>query len=179
MSTAPWAQSSWQQKQRMHSCKFTSGLPAFIAIALGGQAHEGRYDRAEAVSGTQALGRPFPREVLIEERSEEDARQGIGSGLGEAPPEARAELAEAPLAAFAARFLKGAQGEELAVPEEGPHQEAGGDAAQEVYEYIYGSWLPASPYRLGGDFRFESIDDEIEREDYCEVELYLPIGAKE
>jgi len=48
-----------------------------------------------------------------------------------------------------------------------------------VYEYIYGSWFPASPYRLGGDFRFESIDDEIEREDYCEVELYLPIGAKE
>jgi AraC family transcriptional regulator len=44
-----------------------------------------------------------------------------------------------------------------------------------IYEYIYGSWLPASPYRLGGHFRFESIGDELEREDYCEVELYIPI----
>lgn len=44
-----------------------------------------------------------------------------------------------------------------------------------VYEHIYGAWLPASSYSLAGTFRFESIDDEVEREDYCEVELYIPI----
>jgi AraC family transcriptional regulator len=49
------------------------------------------------------------------------------------------------------------------------------DEYEHIYEYIYGSWLPASPYRLKADYRFESIDDEVEREDYCEVELYIPI----
>jgi AraC family transcriptional regulator len=44
-----------------------------------------------------------------------------------------------------------------------------------VYAHIYGAWLPASRYRIAGDYRFESIDDELEREDYCEVELYIPI----
>jgi AraC family transcriptional regulator len=47
-----------------------------------------------------------------------------------------------------------------------------------VYEHVYGAWLPASRYRPAGDFRFESIDERIAREDYCEVELYIPIEER-
>jgi AraC family transcriptional regulator len=44
-----------------------------------------------------------------------------------------------------------------------------------IYEYIYASWFAKSAYRPGGDFRFESISEAIARDDYCEVDLYIPI----
>jgi AraC family transcriptional regulator len=44
-----------------------------------------------------------------------------------------------------------------------------------IYAFVYSAWLPASAYALRGDFRFESINGDLGREDYCEVDLYIPI----
>ncbi len=44
-----------------------------------------------------------------------------------------------------------------------------------VYEYAFGSWFKESSREPDFGFRFESIDNSIAREDYCEVELYIPI----
>jgi AraC family transcriptional regulator len=45
-----------------------------------------------------------------------------------------------------------------------------------VYGFIYGAWFRKSQYRPEGDFRFENIRLDVAREDYCEVELYIPIA---
>jgi AraC family transcriptional regulator len=41
--------------------------------------------------------------------------------------------------------------------------------------YIYGVWLPSSGYSMAAPYHFERIDEKIARQDYCEVEIYVPV----
>lgn len=43
-----------------------------------------------------------------------------------------------------------------------------------MYRLIY-DWLGTSNYYVADSFHFERIDTDIAKEDYCELELYLPV----
>ncbi|MGI6622410.1 MAG: hypothetical protein GX227_08435 [Clostridiaceae bacterium] len=43
-----------------------------------------------------------------------------------------------------------------------------------MYRLIY-DWLGTSNYYVADSFHFERIDVDIAQEDYCELELYLPV----
>ena len=47
-----------------------------------------------------------------------------------------------------------------------------------MYEYIFKEWLPSSGYTFTGKYQMEFIDSSIARDDYCEIELYIPISEK-
>jgi AraC family transcriptional regulator len=44
-----------------------------------------------------------------------------------------------------------------------------------IYDYIYIDWLGSSGYEVCSCYHFEKIDLSTAREDYCEVELYIPV----
>lgn len=46
-----------------------------------------------------------------------------------------------------------------------------------IYEYIFKTWLPLSGYIFSGLYQMEYIDASIAREDYCEIDIYIPIGS--
>lgn len=46
---------------------------------------------------------------------------------------------------------------------------------QEIWDYI-DEWLATSPYRRSKPFHFESIDNRLSSEHYCEVDLYIPVS---
>lgn len=46
-----------------------------------------------------------------------------------------------------------------------------------TFNYIYGDWFPKSGYRQCGLCHFERIDQRLTREDYCEMEFYIPVEA--
>jgi AraC family transcriptional regulator len=46
-----------------------------------------------------------------------------------------------------------------------------------MYRYIFDEWLPKSPYSLADRYHFERIDNTIGRDDYCELELFIPISS--
>jgi AraC family transcriptional regulator len=45
----------------------------------------------------------------------------------------------------------------------------------DTFKYIYMEWLPKSGYSQSAPYHFEKLDESVSREDYCEVELYIPI----
>ncbi len=45
----------------------------------------------------------------------------------------------------------------------------------ELYNYIFKEWLPESNYEFSYDYHIEYIDESIAREDYCEIEIYVPV----
>jgi AraC family transcriptional regulator len=47
-----------------------------------------------------------------------------------------------------------------------------------LYQYIY-SWLHHSQYIQDGSFHFEAINSVISKDDYCEVDIYIPVIIKE
>ncbi len=47
-----------------------------------------------------------------------------------------------------------------------------------IWEFIYTAWLPASNYIKKQNFHFERIDTNIASEEYCEMDLYLPVVEK-
>lgn len=54
-------------------------------------------------------------------------------------------------------------------------------ATQQVLEGTYllsYEWLANSHYEIGGEYRFEQIDNSISKEDYCEIEIYVPVKEK-
>ncbi len=46
----------------------------------------------------------------------------------------------------------------------------------DTLRYIYGEWFPKSGYVQAAPYHFERIDGTITREDYCEVEIYIPVA---
>lgn len=46
---------------------------------------------------------------------------------------------------------------------------------QDLIDYIYNDWLPTAGYTQSAPYHFERIDVKISRNDYCEVDIYLPI----
>ena len=47
-----------------------------------------------------------------------------------------------------------------------------------LQQYIFCKWLPHSGYSLSNTFHLESINYKISREDYCEIEIFIPINNK-
>lgn len=47
-----------------------------------------------------------------------------------------------------------------------------------IYDYIFNDWLPHCDYTIAAPFHLERIDVDISEEDYCEVELYIPVRSK-
>ncbi len=45
----------------------------------------------------------------------------------------------------------------------------------DTFQYIYDDWLPKSGYSQSAAYHFEKCDESISREDYCELELFIPI----
>jgi AraC family transcriptional regulator len=45
----------------------------------------------------------------------------------------------------------------------------------DLNRFIHEEWFPRSGYRYSAPYRLERIDSKIAREDYCEVELFLPV----
>lgn len=45
----------------------------------------------------------------------------------------------------------------------------------EIYKYIFEKWLPDTSYSMADPFYFERIDYELTRDDYCEVDIYIPV----
>ncbi len=48
----------------------------------------------------------------------------------------------------------------------------------DTLRYIYGEWLPVSGYAPAVPYHFERIDERITRQDYCEVEIYVPVAPQ-
>jgi AraC family transcriptional regulator len=48
-----------------------------------------------------------------------------------------------------------------------------------IYEYAFRDWLQHAGYWMSDPFHFERIDVDVAREDYCEVELYIPVRTRE
>ncbi len=49
---------------------------------------------------------------------------------------------------------------------------------KEIHMYIFSVWLEKSGYTLSNDYYFQFIDNSIVREDYCEMDYYIPINLK-
>lgn len=49
---------------------------------------------------------------------------------------------------------------------------------QDTFRFIYGEWFPKSGYTQAAPYHFERIDEKISRDDYCEVEMYIPVAHK-
>jgi predicted transcriptional regulator YdeE len=47
-------------------------------------------------------------------------------------------------------------------------------ALMNIYKHIY-NWLLHSQYIQDGCFHFERIDSKISIDDYCEVDIYIPV----
>lgn len=45
----------------------------------------------------------------------------------------------------------------------------------DTLKYIYQEWMPRSGYSQSAPYHFERFDESISREDYCEVDIYIPI----
>lgn len=45
----------------------------------------------------------------------------------------------------------------------------------EIYKYIFEKWLPSTSYSMADPFYFERIDYKLTRDDYCEVDIYIPV----
>jgi AraC family transcriptional regulator len=45
-------------------------------------------------------------------------------------------------------------------------------------DYIFGVWLRHSDYNLADMYHFESLESRLLKEDYCEMNLYIPITRK-
>lgn len=52
------------------------------------------------------------------------------------------------------------------------------DCFQSIYKYIFGEWFPASYYKISDYFSFERIDVQVATEDYCTVEMFIPVKEK-
>lgn len=48
----------------------------------------------------------------------------------------------------------------------------------DTFKYIYGEWFPKSGYVQAAPYHFERIDGKLTRDDYCEVEIYIPVKLK-
>jgi len=48
----------------------------------------------------------------------------------------------------------------------------------DIKQFIYGNWLINSGYELSGLYHMESMNGVIARDDYCEVDIYLPVQEK-
>jgi len=44
-----------------------------------------------------------------------------------------------------------------------------------LYDYIFLEWLPKSSYKSAAKFHFEKLDLSICSDDYCEMDIYIPI----
>ncbi len=45
-----------------------------------------------------------------------------------------------------------------------------------IHQYIFGIWLARTIYTMTDRYFFESINNSIARDDYCEVDLFIPIN---
>lgn len=45
-----------------------------------------------------------------------------------------------------------------------------------IYKSIFKTWLPHSGYAFTGQYHMEWIDSLIARDDYCEIDLYIPLS---
>lgn len=45
----------------------------------------------------------------------------------------------------------------------------------EIYRFIFGIWFPKSEYNIADGFHIECIKYSVCREDYCEMDIYVPI----
>ncbi|MDP4093122.1 MAG: effector binding domain-containing protein [Bacillota bacterium] len=52
------------------------------------------------------------------------------------------------------------------------------ESLKKIYSYIFEVWLCNSEYTFADDYHFERIDAGIAKEDYCEIELYIPVKVK-
>ncbi len=50
-----------------------------------------------------------------------------------------------------------------------------GSDLDSIMDYMYGKWIIQSGYEMAGSYRFEYIDTNISKDNYCELNLYLPI----
>jgi AraC family transcriptional regulator len=46
---------------------------------------------------------------------------------------------------------------------------------EELWEYIDHAWLPRSTFSTAGEYHFESIYTRLIKENYCEIDLYVPV----
>jgi AraC family transcriptional regulator len=44
-----------------------------------------------------------------------------------------------------------------------------------ILNYIFGDWLPKSEYSHCAPYHFERIDEKVSKNDYCEVEIFVPV----
>jgi len=49
------------------------------------------------------------------------------------------------------------------------------ESLQKIHKFIFNKWLPQSGYYSSKSFHLESIDYKIARDDYCEMDLFIPI----
>jgi AraC family transcriptional regulator len=42
--------------------------------------------------------------------------------------------------------------------------------------YIYEEWLPKTGYLQSAPYHFERINEKVSRDDYCEIEIYIPVS---
>lgn len=49
---------------------------------------------------------------------------------------------------------------------------------EDIYNYISMQWFPTSNYQASDCFQFERVDMSHPREDYCELDIYLPVELK-
>jgi len=45
----------------------------------------------------------------------------------------------------------------------------------DTFNYIYGKWMPEYGYKRSALYHFERIDYKVTRNDYCELEIYIPV----
>jgi len=45
----------------------------------------------------------------------------------------------------------------------------------EIYDFIFLEWMPKTSFRHQDTFHFERIDTTLGRDDYCELDIYIPI----
>jgi len=50
------------------------------------------------------------------------------------------------------------------------------DTIRKIYDVIFGTWLPRTPHRLIRDYRLETINLAIATDDFCRMELCLPVA---
>lgn len=53
-----------------------------------------------------------------------------------------------------------------------------GSHLDSIIEYMYGKWITEFGYIMAGNYRFELIDTNISKDNYCELNLYMPITSK-
>lgn len=54
-------------------------------------------------------------------------------------------------------------------------EEIKGSYLDPIMDYMYGKWIVNYGYQMAGNYRFEFIDTSISKDNYCELNLYMPI----